>query len=370
MSSINLSDQELHRYSRHLVLPAFGSEGQKKLKAASVLVVGAGGLGSPVLSYLAAAGVGTLGILDDDTVSLSNLQRQVLFTTNDIGKSKAECARQRLSSLNDQIKVIAHPLRITSANALAIIEPYHLVVDATDNFPTRYLLNDACVILGKPYIYGSVFRYEGHVSVFNHQDGPSYRDLYPLPPQPGTVPDCEAGGVLGALPGIIGSIQAIEAIKVITNIGEVLSGKLFMLDSLTMESKIIRLPKKQNHNIRSLIDYDQFCGLKPALMKEITVKELKALMDAKADFQLIDVREPHEFDICNINGELIPMAEVPAAVDKISTTKQVIIHCRSGSRSGNMVQWLEKNHGMTNLYNLKGGILAWADQIDPEMPKY
>ncbi len=368
------SPDELARYSRHFVLPGFGVEGQTRLKKASAVVIGAGGLGAPVLSYLAAAGVGKIGIVDDDMVSLSNLQRQILFTTEDIGKGKADCARNRLIAINPGSIVHSIPVRITATNALDLIGPYDIIVDCTDNFPTRYLLNDACVLLNKPLIYGSIFRYEGHVSVLNHAGGPTYRDLYPAPPKPGTIPDCEQGGVLGTLPGIIGSIQANEVIKVLTGAGETLSGKLFLLDSQTMETRIIALPKKQNHNIKNLIDYDQFCGLgtetKDKTMKEVTVQELKALQDAKGEFQLIDVREPHEYDICNLGGELIPMAELPHHVGEISKTKKVIIHCRSGGRSGNMVQWLEKNHGFTNLYNLKGGILAWADLIDPSVTKY
>ena len=367
------SDDERIRYSRHFVLPGFGAEGQLKLRNSSVIVVGAGGLGAPVLSYLAAAGIGTLGIADADVVSLSNLQRQILFTTSDIGRGKADCAKARINGINPATHVNVVPLHITSSNALDILRDYDVVVDATDNFPTRYLLNDACILLNKPLVYGSIFRYEGQVSVFNHAGGPNYRDLYPIPPNPGSVPDCEAGGVLGVLPGIIGSIQANEVIKLLTGIGNLLSGKLLLLDSLTMESNIIALPKKQNHSIKSLIDYDQFCGLKTKKensMKEITVSELKAMKDSKEDFQLIDVREPHEYETCNLDGELIPMADLPAQVDQISKTKKVIIHCRSGSRSGNMVQWLEKNHGFTNLYNLKGGILAWAKEIDQSMPTY
>lgn len=368
------NDEERARYSRHFVLPGFGEEGQRRLKQASVLVVGAGGLGAPVLSYLAAAGVGTIGIVDDDVVNLSNLQRQVLFTRDDIGKGKAECARSALLALNGSITINAYSLRLTAGNALERLKPYQLVIDATDNFPTRYLLDDACVILNKPLIYGSIFRFEGQVSIFNHEGGPTYRDLYPHPPKPGSVPDCEAGGVLGVLPGIIGSIQANEAIKLITGIGEPLTGRLLLLDSLTMDTRIVSLPKKQGTSNRNLIDYEQFCGLsstkEKTVMNEVTVQELKALKDSGADFQLIDVREPHEYDTCHLHGELIPMADVPLNIDKISKTKQVIIHCRSGGRSGNMVNWLEKNHGFTNLYNLKGGILAWANQIDPGMPTY
>ncbi len=367
-----LSENERSRYSRHFVLPEFGEGGQQKLKAASVAIIGAGGLGAPLIAYLAAAGVGKLGIFDHDVVCLSNLQRQVLFATDDIGEPKAEVARRSVVRLNPNVEVHSVTERITSANALTHMASYDIIVDATDNFPTRYLLNDVSVILGKPLVYGSIFRYEGQVAVFNHQGGPTYRDLYPDPPKPGTVPDCEAGGVLGVLPGIIGSLQANEVIKVLTGIGEPLSGKLLLFDSLTLETRLIRLSKKQLPPIVHLIDYDHFCGITPASpgMKEITVEELKALMDMKADFQLIDVREPHEFDTCNLGGELIPMAEVPFNVDKISKDKQVVVHCRSGGRSGNMILWLEKNHGFTNLYNLKGGILDWAKKIDPTMPTY
>ncbi len=361
------------RYSRQLVLPGFGAEGQAKLKSASVGVVGAGGLGAPVLAYLAAAGVGKITLFDSDTVSLSNLQRQVLFTTADVGKSKAECAQRALIALNPEITVKTKGVRVSSSNALELFKGLDVIVDATDNFPTRYLINDSCAILDKAWVYGSIFRYEGQVAVFNHNGGPTYRDLYPEPPKPGTVPDCEEGGVLGVLPGIIGSMQASEVIKMITGIGESLSGKLFLFDSLTMESRIVSLPKNQGIVIRNLIDYEQFCGLKTTQkpsMKEVTAEELKSLIDAKADFQLIDVREPHEYDLCNLEGELIPMAEVPHQLEKISKTRKVILHCRTGSRSGRMVQWLETNHGFTNLHNLKGGIADWAKKFDPSMPVY
>jgi len=365
------SDDEKLRYSRHFVLPGLGEDGQQKLKNASVAVIGAGGLGGPLLSYLSAAGVGTLGIFDHDVVDLSNLQRQVLFSTEDIGKSKADCARNVVERLNPNVRVISSREKVTATNALALLKPFDIIADATDNFPTRYLLNDVAVLLNKPLVYGSIFRYEGQVSVFNFNGGTTYRDLYPQPPKPGTVPDCAEGGVLGVLPGIIGSLQANEVIKVITGIGEVLSGRMLVLDSLTGESTTITLPAKQSHPVRDLIDYDHFCGTKPAKsMKEVTVEELKALMDQKADFQLIDVREQHEFDLCNLGGELIPMSDVPANVEKISKSKQVILHCRSGGRSGNIIQWLEKNHGFTNLYNLKGGIRDWATKIDPSMPTY
>lgn len=372
-TSDKFDHDERIRYSRHFVLPGFGTEGQQRLKTGRVLVVGAGGLGAPVLYYLAAAGVGKIGIADADAVSLSNLQRQILFTEADIGHNKAVCAANRLKALNPLLQFEVISEYITTTNALSLLKEYDLVVDATDNFPTRYLLNDACVLSHLPLVYGSVFRYEGQVAVFNFNGGPNYRDLYPAPPAPGTVPDCEQGGVLGVLPGLIGCYQANEAIKLLSGIGEPLAGKLLLVDSLTLETSIIQVPdRNQKSGIKKLIDYDHFCGVtkKDLPMKEVTVQELKALMDKKADFQLIDVREPHEYDICNLEGELIPQAEIPQNVDKISRDKQVVIHCRSGARSGNMVTWLEKNHGFTNLYNLKGGILAWADQIDPSVTKY
>lgn len=369
----NLSTEELKRYSRHLALPDFDEASQLSLKRANVTVVGAGGLGSPVLFYLAAAGVGSIQIIDHDIVNVSNLQRQVLFTTDDVGKSKADTAVQKLLKLNPNIIVKAKKVRIHSANAIELLTDSDIIVDCTDNFPTRYLLNDACQMLNKPWVYGSIFRYEGQVSVFNYRNGTSYRDLYPTPPQPGSVPDCEQGGVLGSLAGIIGSIQANEVIKIITGIGEPLAGKLMIFDSAAMETSFIAIPVQPGkEKIKNLIDYDEYCGYPKSIitMKEVTVQELKKLIDTKADFQLIDVREPHEFDICNLGGELIPQAEIPHNVDKISKTKQVVIHCRSGARSGNMVQWLEKNHGFTNLYNLKGGIKAWATEIDTTMPTY
>jgi adenylyltransferase/sulfurtransferase len=369
------TNSELERYSRHFALPHFGQEAQLKLKQASVLVVGAGGLGCPVLLYLTAAGVGTIGLVDFDHVTRSNLQRQVIFNEEDLGKNKAEIAALKLKKLNPDIGINPITLKLTSHNALETLKPYQLVIDCTDNFPTRYLLNDASVLSGVPLIYGSIFRYEGQVATFNLSDGPNYRDLYPQPPSPGTVPDCEQGGVLGVLPGIIGSIQANEAIKIITGIGETLAGKLLLFDSLTLETKIIKIPDRNlRESINKLIDYDEFCGVKvqtqASMMKEVTVQELKQMIDGKQDFQLIDVREPHEFDICNLQAELIPLSEIPNAIDKISRDKKVILHCRSGSRSGNAVKWLEKNYQFDNLYNLKGGVLAWADEIDPGMTKY
>lgn len=373
----DFTPEESKRYSRHFVLPGFGKAGQERLKAGRVLVVGAGGLGAPVLFYLTAAGVGKIGIADNDSITLPNLQRQILYTTNDVGKRKATTAMGRLRNLNPDIHVTAHELKIDRGNIFDIIKDYDIIVDATDNFPTRYLLNDAAVIKGKTLVYGSIFRYEGQVSVFNYKGGPNYRDLYPVPPTPGSVPDCEEGGVLGVLAGMIGCYQANEVIKLLSGNMDTLSGKLLIVDSQTSETTIVNLPDRNaKAGIKNLVDYDEFCGLKKnvehinSLMKEVTVQELKKMMDEKADFQLIDVREPHEADIAEIGGELIPQSDIPSSVDKISRDKKVVIHCRSGARSGNMVQWLEKNHGFTNLYNLKGGILAWADQIDPDVQKY
>lgn len=374
-SDQNFSNDERIRYSRHFVLPGFGLEGQRKLKNSTVVVIGAGGLGCPVLSYLAAAGVGSITIIDDDVVSLSNLQRQILFTTDDLNLPKAETAAKKISSLNPTIKVSYIRDRVTNENALSVLAPADVVVDCTDNFPTRYLVNDACVLLDKPLVYGSVFRYEGQVAVFNYNQGVNYRDFYPLPPNPQSVPNCEEGGVLGVLTGIIGSIQANETLKILAGFSEPLSGYVLVFDSMTLESLRIKIANQNSRkSIKSLINYDEFCGIpnpkKNQAMKEVTVQELKALKDSGADFQLIDVREPHEFDICNLEGELIPQGEIPSSVERISKDKQVVIHCRSGARSGNMVQWLEKNHGFTNLYNLKGGVLAWAKEIDTSMPTY
>lgn len=381
-----LTPAELQRYSRHLVLQDFGIENQLKLRDASVLVVGAGGLGCPVLLYLAAAGVGTLGIVDSDRLEISNLQRQVLYTVEDVGKLKAEAAVSRLALLNPLIRLNSYTTRLTSENALEIIGQYDLVIDGTDNFPTRYLINDACVILDRPFVYASILQYEGQAAVFNLRDGngghsANYRDIFPEPPAPESVPNCEQAGVLGVLPGLLGCVQANEAIKIITGVGEPLSNRLMIFDSASMQQTIIRISDHQaRKKITTLIDYEDFCGIsgqknkslddKQLTMKEVTVQELKKMMDSNADFQLIDVREPHEYDICNLNGELIPMSDIPNNVDKIAKDKQVVIHCRSGKRSGDMLLWLEKNHGFTNLYNLKGGVLAWARDIDPEFPTY
>lgn len=368
----SFSPEEISRYSRHFVLPQFGEAAQQKLKHASVAVVGAGGLGCPVLQYLAAAGIGNISIFDFDRVSLSNLQRQVLFSEEDIDQLKAAVAAAKLKKLNSNINITAHHIKLSAANALQMLSNFDVIVDCSDNFPTRYLLSDASILLNTPLVYGSIFRYEGQVAVFNWNNSATYRDLFPQPPKPEAMPNCEAGGVLGVLPGIIGSIQANEAIKLITGVGEPLAGKLLVVDAFTMSFQTIALPNKNaRQNLSRLIDYDDFCTASlQNTMKEVTVQELKALKDAHADFQLIDVREPHEYDICNLDGDLIPQGDIPHSIEKIAKDKQVIIHCRSGARSGNMVKWLENNHGFTNLYNLKGGILAWAKEIDTAMPTY
>jgi sulfur-carrier protein adenylyltransferase/sulfurtransferase len=381
-----LTTEELKRYHRHLILKGFGNSSQLKLKDARVLVVGAGGLGCPVLLYLSAAGIGRIGIADYDTVDISNLQRQIIYKSTDVGMLKADCAARHLRDLNPFCSYTTHTTRLTRENSMDIIAQYDVVVDGTDNFATRYLLNDSCVLSGKPLVYGSVLQFEGHVSVFNLQlpDGTyssNYRDLFPHPPAPDSVPNCEQAGVLGVVPGIIGCIQATETIKIITGIGNPLADQLLIIDLIEMEQSKIKIRNRNARDgIKALVDYEDFCGIShgknkslsanPDIMKEVTAKELKQLKDSGADIQLIDVREPYEYDICNLEGELIPMSEIPANVDKISRDKKVVIHCRSGKRSGDMLLWLEKNHGFDNLYNLKGGILAWATDVDTDMPKY
>ncbi len=377
MNSISFSKEELERYSRHLIIPEFNIEGQRKLKKAKVLVVGTGGLGSPLLLYLTAAGVGTIGILDFDIVEDSNLQRQVLFSVNDVGEPKVEAAKKRLKSLNPHVKFVMHNTQLTSENALDIINDYDLVADGTDNFPTRYLVNDACVILGKPNVYASIFRFEGQVSVFNYKNGPHYRDLFPTPPPPGLVPSCAEGGVIGVLPGIIGSLQANEVLKVLSGVGKPLAGRLFLFDALTFETRTLKIHKNpETLEIKELIDYEHFCGLnlngesKTEEVKEITVEELKNLKDTNSDFQLIDVREEYEYEICNLDAELIPLGGILDNVEKVASDKKVVIHCRSGARSATAISQLEKKFGFENLYNLRGGILAWADSIDTSIAKY
>jgi adenylyltransferase/sulfurtransferase len=376
---IQLSKEELARYSRHIIIPEFNIEGQKKLKAAKVLVIGTGGLGSPMLLYLAAAGVGTIGIVDFDVVDDSNLQRQVLFDVKDVGRPKVEAARERILGLNPHINVIAYNEHLSSKNALEIFKDYDVVADGTDNFPTRYLVNDACVLTGIPNVYASIYRFDGQVSVFNYNNGPNYRDLYPEPPPPGLVPSCAEGGVLGVLPGIIGSLQANEVIKVITGIGETLSGRLFSFDALNFTTRIFKVAKDKNNpltgehpTLKELIDYQQFCGIVPEavpVVKEISVQELKQKFDAKEDFQLIDVREQHEYDFVNLGAELIPLNSITEQQHRIARDKPVVVHCKAGTRSAKAIAALEQ-YRFTNLYNLKGGIVAYAKEIDTRLPVY
>lgn len=384
LDHIHFSKEEYARYDRHIIIPDFGLEAQKKLKAAKVLVVGSGGLGSPALLYLAAAGVGTIGIVDFDVVDDSNLQRQVLFGVDAIGKPKAEEAKRRLQALNPHIRIQVHNTQLTSKNALDIIRDYDVVADGTDNFPTRYLVNDACVLLNKPNVYASIFQFEGQVSVFNYRSadgevGPNYRDLYPTPPPPGLVPSCAEGGVLGVLPGIIGSMQALEVIKVITGVGETLSGRFYIFDALNFESRTFRIKRSpanplngDNPTIKELIDYEQFCGMKAVEkpIKEITPQELRQWQERGEVLQVIDVREPHEYAIVNIGAELIPLATVSANADRIDRDKKVIVHCKMGGRSAKAIRELEEKFGFQNLYNLKGGILGYIDEVEPQLTKY
>jgi len=359
-----LSQEEKNRYSRHIILSEIGIGGQEKLKHAKVLVIGAGGLGCPVLQYLAAAGVGTIGIVDDDIVDESNLQRQILFNVEDLKKQKADVAAKKLKLQNPHVSFTSHTIRFTSANALDIISHYDIIVDGSDNFPTRYLVNDACVMLNKPLVFGSIFKFEGQASVFNFKNGPTYRCLFPEPPI--DSPNCAEIGVLGVLPGIIGTLMANETLKIILGIGEILSGKLFVLDALNFQTQIISFARNpENLKIKSLIDYDLFCSSPAAFaintnsVKEISVAELKNLIENKNEFQLIDVRETNEYKLSNMQGENIPLSSLEKHSDIISRTKQVIIHCASGARSKKAVDFLQQKFGFTNLYNLTGGIDAW-----------
>lgn len=375
----HLNPAEKARYARHIAIPEFGLEGQHKLKNSKVLVVGSGGLGSPVLLYLAAAGVGHIGIVDFDVVDESNLQRQIIFNVYDIGKSKAYTAKEKLKALNPHVQVTVHETRLEKENARGLIRQYDIVADGTDNFPTRYLVNDVCVLEGKPNVYASIFQFEGQVSVFNYLQengnrGPNYRDMFPEPPPPGLVPSCAEGGVIGVLPGIIGSMQANEVIKVITGVGEPLAGRLFLFDAASFTTRILKVRKNPNTKIEGLINYEEFCGIMPELelkkIKEATVQELANLLKNNADFQLIDVREPYEYEIANLNGELIPLATITSFANKISRDKKVIIHCRSGARSAKAILDLETQFGFDNLFNLKGGILAWSREIDSSVHTY
>lgn len=388
---IDFSTDELGHYSRHLSIPEFGMEGQKKLKAAKVVAVGAGGLGAPMLQYLAAAGVGTIGIVDFDKIEASNLHRQILFGASDVGHPKVEVAKERLQEINPHINIKVHQARLTSENALDILEQYDVVADGTDNFPTRYLINDACVMLDKPNVHGSIFQFEGQLSVFNYVDekgdrGPNYRDLFPEPPPPGLVPNCAEAGVLGVLPGIIGCLQASEVIKIITGIGRPLSGELFLFDAQDFSTRKVKVTKNEDNPLRGeepeitkLIDYEAFCSIPStngeqkegkAEVPEVTVEQYKSWLDSGEDVQLIDVREPYEVEIADMGGELIPLDTVLDNANRISRDKKVVVHCRSGKRSAKAIKQLQDHYGFDNLYNLKGGILAWSKKIDESILQY
>jgi len=377
-----LSNDEILRYSRHLIMPEVGMEGQQKLKAAKVLCIGAGGLGSPLALYLGAAGVGTLGIVDFDVVDYTNLQRQIIHTTDDVGRKKLDSAADKLKAINPFLNLRLFETKLTSAIALELFREFDIIADGTDNFPTRYLVNDACVLTGKPNVYGSIFRFEGQASVFATEEGPCYRCLYPEPPPPGLVPSCAEGGVLGILPGLVGVIQATETIKLILGVGDSLVGRLLLVDALGMKFRELKLRKNpdcpacgKHRTITKLIDYEEFCGIRgqeePAGndVPAITVEDLKRKLDAKADIFVLDVREPHEYQICNLKGYLIPVGDLPKRVNELDSSREIIAHCRSGVRSAKAVNFLRRS-GFKKVYNLTGGILAWADKIDPTMPKY
>jgi sulfur-carrier protein adenylyltransferase/sulfurtransferase len=380
-----LTNDEVKRYSRHLIMPEVGVEGQRKLKAAKVLCIGAGGLGSPVAMYLAAAGVGTIGLVDFDVVDFSNLQRQILHSTLDVGVPKLTSARNKLQALNPEIEIRTHEFALSSQNALQLFEPYDIIVDGTDNFPTRYLVNDACVILGKPNAYGSIFRFEGQASVFATKEGPCYRCLYPEPPPPGLVPSCAEGGVLGVLPGLIGMIQATETVKLIMGIGEPLIGRFLIYDALRMRFRELKLRKDPDcpvcgthPTVTKLIDYEQFCGIAPAAPEpavvnratELTSLELKQRLDRGDRLTIVDVREPNELQINRIPGSLhIPLGDIPRRYNELDPDEEYVMQCKSGVRSGKAADFL-RSVGFKRVLNLKGGILDWIDKVDPTQPKY
>ncbi|MFN4146692.1 MAG: molybdopterin-synthase adenylyltransferase MoeB [Runella sp.] len=355
-----LSPHQLRRYSRHLLFPYVGIHGQQRLRQARVLVVGCGGLGSPILLYLAAAGIGTLGIIDGDSVEESNLQRQILYGVSSLRKSKVEQTTQRLQDLNPEVTIEPYSEMLTSQNALTIFEKYDLIIDGSDNFPTRYLVNDACVLLQKPFIYGAIYRFEGQVAIFNYQGSPTYRDLFPTPPPPDLAPNCAEAGVLGVLPGIVGSIQASEALKLILNIGQPLIGKLFLIDALTLTTRIVQIPRLAVPPvIEGLIDYEEFCGVKSAGVREISPEKLFEIKSLGIDFQLIDVRQPDEYQRDNLEGLLIPLAQLEERVGEIRQQGVVVVHCHSGSRSQKAIQYLKEKYGFDHLQNLTGGIVSY-----------
>jgi sulfur-carrier protein adenylyltransferase/sulfurtransferase len=381
--AVSLSKEEIMRYSRHLIMPEVGMDGQLKIKAARVLCIGTGGLGAPLGLYLAAAGVGHIGLVDFDVVDSTNLQRQVLFGSHDVGTHKVEAAANRLRDLNPDIEIKTYETQLTSENALEMFKDYDIIVDGTDNFPTRYLVNDASVMTGKLNVYGSIFRFEGQITVFGAPGGPCYRCLYPEPPPPGLVPSCAEGGVLGVLPGIVGTIQAAEALKLIIGKGEPLIGRLLLFDALAMKFRELKLRKNPDCPVcgthptqNGLIDYAEFCGIRGeeapsnvTNIPEITPKELKARLDKGDDVYVLDVREPHEYQICNIGGHLIPLGELPQRVHELDSSKEIVAHCKSGKRSAQAVEFL-RGAGFKKIQNLKGGILAWSDEVDASVPKY
>ena len=381
--AVELSNEEIARYSRHLIMPEVALNGQKKLKAAKVLTVGTGGLGSPLALYLAAAGVGTIGIVDFDVVDESNLQRQIIHGTSDVGRPKVESAHDKIKDINPNVEVRVHEEALASENALEIFRDYDVIVDGTDNFPTRYLVNDACVLLGKPNVYGSIFRFEGQASVFWAEAGPCYRCLYPAPPPPGLVPSCAEGGVLGILPGAIGVVQATETVKLILGIGEPLVGRLMLYDALGMSFREMKLRKDpncpicgENPTVTELIDYEEFCGIPQANaaeekngVPEITVQELKRKMDSGGGLNVLDVREPHEYEFANIGAKLVPLGELPQRLAEFGRDENFAIHCKTGGRSAKAVKLLH-DAGFQHVYNVKGGITAWSEEIDPSVPKY
>jgi molybdopterin/thiamine biosynthesis adenylyltransferase/rhodanese-related sulfurtransferase/molybdopterin converting factor small subunit len=382
---VTLTPEEMARYSRHLILPEVGEEGQLKLKAARVLCIGAGGLGAPLTMYLAAAGVGTLGIVDFDVVEASNLHRQVIHGTHDVGRPKLDSAEDSLRAINPNVNIVKFPTRLSSENALKIFKDFDIIADGTDNFPTRYLVNDACVFSGKPNVYASIFRFEGQASVFATEEGPCYRCLYPEPPPPGLVPSCAEGGVLGILPGLLGIIQATEVIKLILGQGEPLVGRLLLVDTLAMRFRELKLHKNPecpicgtHATITKLIDYEQFCGLPsksspPAAMvngiPQMQVEDLKKRLDAGEDIFLLDVREPYEFAIAQMGGYLIPLNDLPRRVSEVDPEREIVVHCKMGGRSQKAAEFLAQN-GFKNVHNVAGGIDAWSEKVDPKVPKY
>ena len=383
---VTLSNEEILRYSRHLIMPEVAMEGQLKLKQAKVLMIGTGGLGAPVGLYLAAAGVGKIGVVDFDIVDETNLQRQVIHGTKDVGRPKLDSAVDRMRDINPNVELVKYPVALKSDNALDIVRDYDIVVDGTDNFPTRYLVNDVCVLLGKPNVYGSIFRFEGQATVFHHDGGPCYRCLYSEPPPPGLVPSCAEGGVLGILPAVIGSIQATETVKLILGKGQTLSGRLLLYDALNMKFRELKLRRNpecpvcgDHPTVTELIDYEQFCGIPrqkeeeraaQGAIPEISPLELKAKLDAGEDLFILDVREPHEYDICRLDGStLIPLGELLKRVSELNSADDIVVHCKSGMRSAKAVAFLQKA-GFGKITNLSGGILGWSDQVDPTVPKY